>query len=452
VSDAPEAVDALDEQFESQLITLADEAERPARSLLWLQVLIAMVLGTGIGLWLSPTGGGVLAAETADQVASWSVLPGEIFLNMIQMVVVPLVFASIVLGIAGGDRSDTIAQVGKRLAPYFVGTTTVAVAIGAVVALIIRPGTYVDAELLAAATSAASDTQLPDAAQPLGETSIPQELAALIPKNVITAAAESAMLQLVVAALFAGVAIRSISTERAAPLLRLCESLLEVAMKVVSWAMLLAPLAVFGLLCDVMLRVGLTAIVGVAAYVGTVILGLLLLLGFYVMVALFLGGRSPWRFVGAMRDLQLLAFSTSSSAAVMPVSLTTATQKLGVRESIASVVVPLGATVNMDGTAMYQVAAAMFLTQVYGIDLSTGELIVLAATTVGASIGTPSTPGVGIAILATILAGIGVPAGGIALILGVDRILDMCRTAVNVSGDVTACVVMDRWIPGGSGD
>lgn len=440
--------DAYESHFDSQLGSLDEVAKRPARSLLWLQVLIAMVLGTGIGLWLSPTGGGVLTADVADQVASWCVLPGDLFLNMIQMVVLPLIFSSIVLGIAGGERNDTLARVGKRLGPYFVLTTCVSVCIGAAVALLIQPGAYVDAELLSSATSAAEDPLVPEAAAALAESTLPKELGALIPNNLISAAAESAMLQLVVAAMFAGVAIRSIDADRAAPLLRLCESLLEVAMKVVSWAMLLAPIAVFGLLCDVMLRVGLTAILGVAAYVGAVLLGLFLLLVFYTLVAMFLGGRAPWKFAAALRDLQLLAFSTSSSAAVMPVSLTTATEKLGVRDSIASVVVPLGATVNMDGTALYQVCAAVFLTQVYGIDLSTGELIVLAATTVGASIGTPSTPGVGIAILATILAGLGVPAGGIALILGVDRILDMCRTAVNVSGDVTACVVMDRMIGG----
>ena len=142
----------------------------------------------------------------------------------------------------------------------------------------------------------------------------------------------------------------------------------------------------------------------------------------------------------------MMGLPERSSAAVMPLSMHTAHEKLGVRKSIAQFIIPLGATVNMDGTALYQVVAAVFLTQVFGIELTLSDLLLLTATTVGASIGTPSTPGVGIVVLATILQGVGVPTTGIALILGVDRILDMCRTTVNVSGDLTACVVMDRWI------
>jgi Na+/H+-dicarboxylate symporter len=163
-----------------------------------------------------------------------------------------------------------------------------------------------------------------------------------------------------------------------------------------------------------------------------------------------LGRVNPWHFLEAIREVQLLAFSTSSSAAVMPLSMKTAEQRLKIKPAIAKFIVPLGATVNMDGTALYQVVAAIFLSQVYGIDLTTGQIILLTMTTVGASIGSPSTPGVGIVILATILQDIGVPASGIALIIGVDRILDMCRTAINVSGDLTACTVMNRWLEGKS--
>jgi Na+/H+-dicarboxylate symporter len=147
-----------------------------------------------------------------------------------------------------------------------------------------------------------------------------------------------------------------------------------------------------------------------------------------------------------IREVQLLAFSTSSSAAVMPISMQTAERKLGTSQALAQFIIPLGATVNMAGTAIYQVIAAVFLTQVFGVELSTSDMVLLAATTIGASIGSPSTPGVGIVILATILTSIGVPASGIALILGVDRILDMARTSINVTGDLAACIVMQRWI------
>ena len=179
----------------------------------------------------------------------------------------------------------------------------------------------------------------------------------------------------------------------------------------------------------------------------SIILGLASLVVFYLLIVVLLARRNPWQFLTAVREVQSLAFSTSSSAAVMPLSMQTAQTSLGVRSSVAQFIVPLGATVNMVRTALYQVVAALFLTQVYGIDLSAGQLLLLAVTTVGASIGSPSTPGVGIVILATIVAGIGVPPAGIALIIGVDRILDMLRTAINVAGDLAACVVMDRWLP-----
>ena len=217
-------------------------------------------------------------------------------------------------------------------------------------------------------------------------------------------------------------------------------------MKIVSWAMALAPIAVFGLLAQISVQVGFDAIIGVATYVATVLLGLVILLGFYLLIVTVLARRSPLAFLRSISNVQLLAFSTSSSAAVMPLSMKTAEESLGVKPAVSQFVVPLGATVNMDGTALYQVIAAVFLTQVYGIELSIAQLLLLSVTTVGASIGSPSTPGVGIVILATIVQGMGVPAEGLALILGVDRILDMSRTAVNVSGDLTACVVMERFL------
>ncbi len=220
----------------------------------------------------------------------------------------------------------------------------------------------------------------------------------------------------------------------------------EISLTVIDWAMRLAPVAVFGLICNITMRVGFDAIAGMAAYVGTVLGGLALLLVFYLVLAAVLGKTNPLRFLARIREVQLLAFSTSSSAAVMPFSMQTAENRLGVAPSVSRFIVPLGATINMDGTALYQVSAAIFLAQVYGVQLGFLEIATLAATTVGASIGTPSTPGVGIVILATILQGIGIPPSGIALIIGVDRILDMSRTAINVTGDLTACTIMNRWL------
>ncbi len=184
------------------------------------------------------------------------------------------------------------------------------------------------------------------------------------------------------------------------------------------------------------------------AYVGTVLPGLVVLLGVQLAFVRLFSPYGPRSFLGAARELLLLAFSTSSSAAVMPLSMKTAVEKFRVRPSVAQLVIPLGATINMNGTALYQAVAAVFLAQVFGVEMTGAGLALIVAMAIGASIGSPATPGVGIVILASILAGIGVPPAGIALIIGVDRILDMCRTAVNVSGDVVACIFADRWVLG----
>jgi len=192
-------------------------------------------------------------------------------------------------------------------------------------------------------------------------------------------------------------------------------------------------------------RLWLKVLVGMASYVATVLVGLLVLLGFYLVILKVLAGQPPLQFLKDSRDVLLLAFSTSSSAAVMPLSIRTAEDKLGVRPSVSQFVIPLGATINMNGTALYQAAATIFLAQVYGIDLGLGSMALVVAMAVGASIGSPATPGVGIVILAMVLQTVGVPPTGIALIMGVDRILDMCRTAINVTGDLVTCRLMENW-------
>jgi Na+/H+-dicarboxylate symporter len=216
----------------------------------------------------------------------------------------------------------------------------------------------------------------------------------------------------------------------------------------VKWSMLLAPFAVFGLIARFTTRLGIDALLGVAVYVGTVLLGLTLLLCLYLVIVFIVAQRKPLAFLSGVRDVLLLAFSTSSSAAVMPLSIKTAEEKLNVRPSISQFVIPLGATVNMNGTALYQSVATVFLAQVFGVELGPVQLVLIMITVVGASIGTPSTPGVGIVILALILTSVGIPTSGIALIIGVDRILDMTRTSINVAGDLVACTVMERWVGG----
>jgi Na+/H+-dicarboxylate symporter len=366
------------------------------------------------------------------------------------MIMVALIFSSIVLGIASCGTGDQLRRLGIRIVPYFLLTTSIAVGLGIVLTELFKPGTYISQVMVGDFSVEGIPQAVDGVSVELQENpvdrhlSVPRSLVNLIPANPLRSALEGSMLQIVVFSIFFGIALLSIQSTRARPFWDIAISLQEVAMKIVSWAMMIAPLAVFGLLTEITAKLGFDAIVGMGGYVGTVILGLLCLLLFYLVLVYAIARIPPLSFLRHIRELQLLAFSTSSSAAVIPLSIETATKRLGVTESTANFVIPIGASINMDGTAIYQVIAAVFLAQVYGIDLSVPALLLLSATTIGASIGAPSTPGVGIVVLATILGGIGVPVSGIALLIGVDRILDMSRTLVNVTGDITACLVLDR--------
>ncbi|WP_144392041.1 dicarboxylate/amino acid:cation symporter [Pleionea sediminis] len=416
------------------------------RAKLWAQILVGMFLGIFIGLLLSPSGGALINETHALLASEWLALPGRIFLAMIQMIVVPLVIASIVLGITSSGDGEFVKKAGYRIAPYFVSTTIVAVLIGFGVAVLIEPGAFLNQELIRKTLSDEGVNLALASSQTLDAVSVPQRIVELIPSNPTQTIADRAMFQIVILAIIMALAVLAIPRDKSRPVLELLSSLQEIAMKVVAWAMLLAPFAVFGLMAEISIKVGVDAILGMGVYIATVLSGLILLLIFYLLMAFFVSQKRPLEFLSAIREAQLLAFSTSSSAAVMPLSIKTAQDNLKVDPQVAKIIIPLGATINMDGTALYQVVAAVFLTQVFGIDLSGTQFFLLVVTTVGASIGAPSTPGVGIVVLASILTSIGVPATGIALIIGVDRILDMCRTTLNVTGDLTACVVMHRWL------
>ncbi len=414
---------------------------------LWLKILIAMFLGIGVGVLLGPSTG-LVERETALVIGSWLALPGQIFLGMIQMIVVPLVFASVITGLASTEDMEQLKSMGSKLVFYFVVTTILAIVIGLSAALIIQPGNYIDSTAL---ETIAEPVEVPEGTEEIetpGFTQVPDIIADILPQNPLSAMVEKQMLQVVLFALIIGLALISLSAKQSRPLLDLLSSIQEVSMTVVQWAMLLAPIAVFGLLAQTTMNTGLGALLGMAVYVGTVLGGLLLLMVVYLVIVFFVSGRAPWGFLEAVREVQLLAFSTSSSAAVMPLSIKVAEEKLNVRPSISQFLIPLGATVNMNGTALYQGVAAVFLAQVFDINLSVASLLLIVVMTVGASIGSPATPGVGIVILSTVLVSVGIPASGIALIIGVDRILDMSRTAINVTGDLTACLVMDRWVGG----
>ena len=306
---------------------------------------------------------------------------------------------------------------------------------------LINPGSYISSNLINQISVVNVEVE-----KEVQNISIPDLIVDLIPVSLAKAELSGNILAFVILAIFAGVALINLKEEQSKPLIDLAKSLQAFSMKIVEWAMKLAPYAVFGLICSITIKIGFDAISSMLMYVFTVILGLFLVLCFYLSIVYLVSKMKPMEFLEKIKEVQLMAFSTSSSAAVMPLSIKIAEEKLNISPSISKFVIPLGSTINMDGTAIYQACAAIFLAQVFAIELSFFELFILAITTVGASIGTPSTPGVGIIILATILESIGVPIEGIALILGVDRILDMCRTTVNVTGDLTASLVMKRLV------
>ncbi len=435
------------------LIHTAGEVRALLRERLWLQVLIGMALGIGTGLLLAPSSGW-LSAGTSNIVSSWLALPGQAFLASIKFVVVPLVLASVIRGIAAGENPELVGKIGIRTVAFFIGTTIIAVAIGLGCAFLIEPGSFIDRAEIGPMLNApvAPTTGVAKPAEPL--TAIPGQIVGILPTNLLAALAEGEMLHIVVGSAILGIAMLSLPVAQSKPLLDLLGGLQAICMVIVKWVLRFAPIAVFGLMADIAARVGLKAIVGMAAYVATVVAGLLILFAVYLLIIAIFARRSPLTFLKHSREALLLAFSTSSSAAVMPLSLQTAENRLNVPSAVSRFVIPLGTTINMGGTALYQAVAAIFLAQVFGIPIGVMGILLIVMMAVGAAIGSPGTPGVGIVILASILESVGIPAAGIVLILGVDRLLDMCRTVVNVAGDLVACVVIgagfeDMKEPGG---
>lgn len=410
---------------------------------LWLQVLIGLALGIVTGIAIGPATGW-LEIETSILVGNWLAFPGRLFLATIQMIVVPLVFASIIRGLVGGPDVDQLKRVGLWVTGFFVVTTAIAATMGIQLALLIEPGSYLDLGEQIGRVADSGDLPAPASAPLLRD--LPDVVIGMLPGNPLNALAEGQMLQIVLFAFIVGIALLSLPASAAKPLADVLSSVQEVCMVVVRWAMTIAPFAVFGLIAQLTSRTGLQTLIGLSVYVATVVIGLIGLLLLQVIFVKLVAALNARQFLADIKELLLLAFSTSSSAAVMPLSMKTVIEKLGVRPSVAQLVIPLGATINMNGTALYQSVAAVFLAQVFNVEIGTGGLALIVAMAVGASIGSPATPGVGIVILATIVASIGVPPAGIALIVGVDRLLDMSRTAVNVTGDVVACVFVDRWV------
>lgn len=407
------------------------------RNRLWAQVLIGLVVGIAVGSLLSPDAD-LVSRHTAKAISNWLALPGRLFLSLITMVLVPLVFVSILQGLIAPQNSEQLRNIGLKLAAFILATTIGAAILGVVLAQMLQPGSYV--------TGFEAVRTLPNVADPQTRLPLPDYLVNLIPVNPAKSILDQDMLAIVILAVLLGLACRQVAPERLAPFLGFFQGLLEIAMLIVKWAMYLTPYAVLGLSAQLIAEVGFSSITGMSLYMLTVILGLAAVLVLYLVLVTIIAGQNPWHFLKAIAPVQLLAFSTSSSAAVMPLSIETATSKLNVPASRADLIIPLGATMNMAGTALYQAIAVLFLAQMVGIELTTAEITTVVATLVLSSIGAPGTPGVSIAILTTVVASLGVPTDGMVLILGVDRLLDMSRTVVNVTGDLTACALLrPKW-------
>ncbi|SKB77906.1 dicarboxylate/amino acid:cation symporter [Maribacter arcticus] len=422
------------------LNNLSVHLERLIKGRLWLKVIIGLVLGAGLGVLLNPSTG-LVSEELSLGLANWLDLPGQIFMRLVQMIMIPLIFASIISGIVG-NTTENLKTFGWRLLLYFIFTTAISIIIGLLVTLIMKPGQYIFK------LGGFPNTSLEHSVStetPILMENIPTTISNLIPNNPLESILMGEMLGVVIFTIIIGVAITQLHNETARPIIRFTEAIQKICMIVVSWAMILVPYAVFGLMAALLSRTGIDIFLGLGYYIVVVIIGLILLMIFYLVLVLLVLKKNPFKFLQAIREPQLLAFSTASSAAVMPISMKTADEKLGVSSNISDFVIPVGATINMDGTALFQCVTTIFMAQAYGIELSLINLILITFTVVAASIGTPAIPGGGVIILASVLQSTGIPIDGLIVIIGIDRILGMFRTAVNVTGDLTACMIFNKF-------
>lgn len=410
-------------------------------SRLWLKVIIALFLGVGFGLLLSPQNGWV-SQELAKTLGNWLALPGVLFLKLVQMIMIPLIVASIITGIISNDK-DNLKKLGGRVLLYFVMTTVLSVSIGTFLSQVFKPGRYLHQQT----ESEYNKTVLQSNNEELsfGFNGIPDTISNLLPENPLASMVNGEMLSIVIFTIIIGIAILSLKDDLLKPVKLLLSAVQEICMTVVKWAMLLVPIAVFGLMAQLTSSVGLKSLSGLGYYSVVVLIGLLILVVFYLLLVRLLGKVNPILFLKKIKDVQLLAFSTTSSAAVMPLSLKTAEEELGVDKAISNFIIPIGATVNMDGTALYQTITTLFIAQAYGLEMSLLNIVLVVITIIAASIGTPAIPGGGVVILASVLGSVGIPAEGIIIIIGVERILGMFRTMVNVTGDLTACTIFNSF-------
>jgi len=406
------------------------------------KILLGMLVGVLFALLLTNFDWG------ASFIGDWIKPFGTIFISSLKLIAIPLILAALIKGISDLKDISSLSKMGMRTISIYVVTTVIAVSIGLTVVSLIQPGKtineYTRNELVEAYGGDADAKLLAAAAQK--DAGPLQALIDLVPSNIVSAASSNRnMLQVIFFAVFFGISLILIPQEKAKTVKDFFDGLNEVILKMVDLIMLAAPYGVFALMAALVVEApsaDLFAALGM--YAISVVFGLLLMVVFYIVLVKIVTKKSPKFFLNGIAPAQLLAFSTSSSAATLPVTMERVTEHLGVEEEVSSFVLPIGATINMDGTSLYQAVAAVFIAQAFGMDLSFTTQLGIIATATLASIGSAAVPGAGMVMLVGVLGYAGIPEAGLALIFAVDRPLDMCRTVINVTGDATVSMLVAK--------
>lgn len=408
------------------------------------KILIGMGLGVLFGLLLS-------FVPQGSQFISDYIKPfGTIFINLLKLIAVPLILASLIKGVSDLKDISKLSQMGGRTIITYLITTLTAVTIGLILVNIIQPGKSISVETRNELVEAyATDTQAKQAAAAKQQESGPlQALVDVVPSNIFLAASNNRnMLQVIFFALFFGIGMILLPGKKVKPVKKFFDSFNVIILKLIDLIMLAAPYGVFALLAALVVEApSLELFQALALYAITLLLGLAAMIVVYIIIVRVFTKRKPNFFMRGIAPAQLLAFSTSSSAATLPVTMECVEDNLGVDEEVASFVLPIGATINMDGTSVYQGVAAVFIAQAFGLDLSLSAQLGIVFTATLASIGTAAVPSAGIVMLVIVLAQAGIPEAGLALIFAIDRPLDMCRTIVNVTGDAAVSMIVGKSI------
>lgn len=407
------------------------------------KILLGIGLGILIGaLFLQFSGG-------REIIINWVKPFGTIFINLLKLIAIPLIVVSLIKGVSDLQDISSLSKMGLKTFLIYILTTCIAVAVGLGIVNTIKPGNFIseDTRVEMLASFEGTATQKMQEAEQVKATGPLQPLVDVVPENLVFAASNNGnMLQIIFFVILFGIGLILIDKEKSAPVKAVFDGANEVILKVIDIIMLFAPYGVFALIAAIIVESPSADIfVALGAYGFTVVLGLVILIyGIYPFFLKFWAGTNPWNFYKKLLPAQLVAFSTSSSAATLPVTMERVEEHIGVHREVSSFVLPIGATVNMDGTSLYQGVAAVFIAQVMGHDLTLANQFMILMTAVLASIGTAAVPGAGILMLVIVLESVGVNPAGIALIFAIDRPLDMCRTVVNVSGDAMVAVIMNK--------